>query len=195
MCDMTHPCDLLVVVEMAHSYVQYDLFICAPWLIHMCAMTHSHVGHDTPWFIYMWDMTMSLVTRMTESVRSHIWVSHVTHINESHHTCEWVMSHARMRHFTHRNESCHTHLWVTAHPSMRHYYTRQQHLLHEYHTRTSANWMSHGTYEWVMVHMNESWHIWMSHGTYEHARPSANSTTKMPSSSKSLHAMSHGTYE
>jgi len=28
-------------------------------------------------------------------------------------------------------------------------------------------WMSHGTYEWVMVHMNESWHIWMSHGTYE----------------------------
>jgi len=24
-----------------------------------------------------------------------------------------------------------------------------------------------GTYEWVMSHMNESWHIWMSHGTYE----------------------------
>jgi len=26
------------------------------------------------------------------------------------------------------------------------------------------SWMSHGTYEWVMVHMNASWHIWMSNG-------------------------------
>jgi len=28
-------------------------------------------------------------------------------------------------------------------------------------------WMSHVTYEWVMSHMNESWHIWMSRVTYE----------------------------
>jgi len=27
--------------------------------------------------------------------------------------------------------------------------------------------MSHVTYEWVMLHMNESCHIWMSHVTYE----------------------------
>jgi len=27
--------------------------------------------------------------------------------------------------------------------------------------------MSHGTYEWVMTHINESWHIWMSHGTHQ----------------------------
>jgi len=27
--------------------------------------------------------------------------------------------------------------------------------------------VSHGTREWVMSHMIESWHIWMSHVTYE----------------------------
>ena len=59
---------------------------------------------------------------------SHIWMSHVTHMNESCHTYEWVMSrrHAihlrhlvlrldtrwRMSHVTHMNESCHTYEWV-----------------------------------------------------------------------------------
>ena len=28
--------------------------------------------------------------------------------------------------------------------------------------------MGHGTYESVMAHMDESWHICMSHGTYEY---------------------------
>jgi len=34
--------------------------------------------------------------------------SHVTHMNESRHTYEWVMSHIWMSHVTHMNESCHT---------------------------------------------------------------------------------------
>ena len=32
-------------------------------------------------------------------------MSHVTHANESCHTCEWVMSHMRMSHVTHLDES------------------------------------------------------------------------------------------
>jgi len=30
--------------------------------------------------------------------------------------------------------------------------------------------MSHGTCDWVMAHVIESWHIWLSHGTYEDSR-------------------------
>ena len=39
---------------------------------------------------------------------SHIWMSHVTHMNESCHTYEWVMSHIWMSHVAHITKSCHT---------------------------------------------------------------------------------------
>ena len=67
---------------------------------------------------HMW---LSHVTHMNESchtyewVMSHIWMSPVTHTNESCHTYEWVMSHIWMSHVTHTNESCHTHEGVTPH--------------------------------------------------------------------------------
>ena len=73
----------------------------------------------------------------------HVWMSHVTHTNESCRTCKWVMSHIWMCHVSHMNESCHT-WWILI-------------AMHV--------WMSHGirinesrhTHEWVMSH------IWMSH--------------------------------
>jgi len=43
---------------------------------------------------------------------SHIWMSHVTCMNESCHIYEWVMSHM--------NESCHTYEWVMSHIWMSH---------------------------------------------------------------------------
>jgi len=46
----------------------------AKWLIHMCNMTH----------LYVWPYSR---------VMSHIWMSHVAHVNESCHTHEWVTSH------------------------------------------------------------------------------------------------------
>jgi len=61
---------------------------------------------------------MNHVTRINESchtdgwVMSHIWMSHVTQMDESCHTCEWVMSHRWLSHVTQMNESCHTHEWV-----------------------------------------------------------------------------------
>ena len=42
----------------------------------------------------------------------HMRVSHVTHVNESYHTCEWVMLHMRMGHVTRVTESCHTYRWM-----------------------------------------------------------------------------------
>jgi len=81
---------------------------------------------------------------------SHTPMSHVTHINKSRHTHQWVMSHTSMSHVAHINMSCRTHQWV----------------------------MSCHTRQWVMTnhvtHMNESchtskWvtpHVWTSHATY-----------------------------
>jgi len=56
MCAMTHSyvCHHSCVVihkvchdpfmrAMTHSYVSHASFICVPWLIHMCAMTHSNI--------------------------------------------------------------------------------------------------------------------------------------------------------
>jgi len=69
---------------------------------------------------------------------SHIWMSHVTHMNESRHTYEWVISHIWVSHVTHMNESCHTY-----------------EMSHVTHMNESCH-----TYEWVMSH------IWMSHVTH-----------------------------
>ena len=78
---------------------------------------------------------------------SHIWMCHVTHMNESYHTYEWIMSHIWMSHATHMNESCHTYEWDTTHIWMSHV----THMNESYHT-----------YEWVISH------IWMSHVTCMH---------------------------
>jgi len=34
------------VTAMTNAYVCPDSFLCVPWLIHMCAMTHSYVWHE-----------------------------------------------------------------------------------------------------------------------------------------------------
>ena len=41
-----------------------------------------------------------------------IYMSHVTHTNESCLTYEWVMPHVRMSHFIHIHESCHKYEWT-----------------------------------------------------------------------------------
>ena len=58
--------------------------MCVPWLIHVCAMTHSYVWRHS--FICVW---VSLVTHMNES-----WYTH-TRMSESRQTYayEWVSSH------------------------------------------------------------------------------------------------------
>ena len=39
---------------------------------------------------------------------SFMWISHIPHVNESCHTCKWVMSYKRVRHVPHMKESRHT---------------------------------------------------------------------------------------
>ena len=72
-----------------------------------------------------------LCTYTYEWFMSHIWMSHVTHMNESCHTYEWVMWHIWMSHVTHMNESCHTYKWVTSHIWMS-YVTHMNESCHKY---------------------------------------------------------------
>ena len=100
--------------------VWHDSFICVTWLIHMCVMTDSYVWH----YLFKCDMTHSCVSFMCESChtwRSHTWMSHVTHgwmghvtyMNQSCHTCKWVMAHIWLIYALRMNRSCHT--WVMSH--------------------------------------------------------------------------------
>ena len=81
---------------------------------------------------------------------SHMWTSHVTHVNEPCHTSERVMSHIWMSNVTHMNESCHTDDWVMSH----------------------IRYKSCHTYEWItcawgmspvshVTHINESSQMWL----------------------------------
>ena len=96
-------------------------------------------------------------------------MSHVTHMNESWHTYEWVMSHIRMSHVTpwiihaHNrvvncvanlsNESRHTYKWVMAHTWMSHV------------TPTNESRQTANRVPYRITCMNASSHTWASHDT------------------------------
>ena len=86
---------------------------------------------------------------------SHMWMSHVTHVDETCHTYGWVMSHMWMSYVTLMDESCHIYGWVVSHIWMSHV--------------THIDESCH-TYRWVMSHISMSHvtHIWMSHVTHLH---------------------------
>jgi len=113
-------------------------------------------------------MWMRHVTRMNESchtyewVMSHIWMSRVTHVNASCHTYEWVMSHIWMSHVTHMNESW-VHRWDAAmqraHAHRHLSLIRMRHVTHvneACHTYVTRMNASCHTYECVMSH------VWIS---------------------------------
>jgi len=53
------------VCAMTRSHVCHDSFTCVPWLLHMCAMTPSHVWHDSftcvTWLVHVCYMAHSRV--------------------------------------------------------------------------------------------------------------------------------------
>jgi len=73
----------------------WDKFVCVPWLIHMCDMTHSNMRHDSfirvPWL----DCTGCLDLGGSP-------------LGWSCHIYKWVMAHIQMSHGTHTDESWHT---------------------------------------------------------------------------------------
>jgi len=106
---------------MTHSYVSYDTYTHIWSIQHncdMCDMTHSYVWHDSfksaTWLIrrsYVSYHTYERDMICIRMMRHTLLMRHVTHVNESCHTYEWVMSHLWISHITHINESCHTYKW------------------------------------------------------------------------------------
>jgi len=138
MCDMTHSyvrhdsfiCAtwLIHMCDMTHSYVRHDSFICVTWLIHMCdatpfmcvtALIHMYkfifvettLTNLIPAWTYIHALGLNIKTYTQENFMPHVWMSHVTHMNESCHAC---LSHTKMRHVTHMNASCDTLKRVTS---------------------------------------------------------------------------------
>jgi len=103
---------LIHMCDMTHSYVRHDSFTCATLLSHMWRdITYSHVQHDSyiyvtcliytsTWLIHMRDTSMYVLGLL---------------ILYACHTYEWIMLHVWMRHVTHLNESCCTFQWVMPH--------------------------------------------------------------------------------
>jgi len=74
------------------------------YMIESCPMYEGVMSTHESVMSHMW-------TTWVAPCNSHIWMSHVTHENESCHTYEWVMSHMLMSHVTHMNES--RHIWTS----------------------------------------------------------------------------------
>ena len=116
---------LMHMCDATHSYVWRDSFICVTWLTrlnYMFQATRLYVRHSfySRRVIYVWrDSCICvrwLVCRVTDAqycqelyewVMSHIWMSHVTHRNESRHAYEGVMSQTHKIAKSSMNESCH----------------------------------------------------------------------------------------
>jgi len=104
-----------------HSYVWHDSFICVTWLVHAWDMTHWYVWRDSlmclAWSIHVCDMTQSTVCDLTQTCASmHVWMSHVTHMNESYHNYERVMPH--LNELIHMCDMTHSYVW---HDSLPHH--------------------------------------------------------------------------
>jgi len=88
--------------------------------------------------------------------------SHGTHVDDSRHTCGWVMSHTWMSHAKHVDESCHTYEGVSIHD------------VGSIETSDSGSWSPAVDPELCLTHMDESRHTfgwvapnkWMSHVTH-----------------------------
>jgi len=77
-----------------------DSLICVPWLIHMCAMTHSYVCHNScipvPWLIHVCDMTHSCV--WLDSFMCATWLIHVCDMSQGYVTWmnDYIMSSVKL---------------------------------------------------------------------------------------------------
>jgi len=142
---------VIYTYSVAHVNVSYR-----PVTSHIC-MSHFIFSFTSPPPFYLCAFMRICFPLTYEWVMSHIWImyiwmSHVTHMNESYESCysyEWFMLHIRMRHVshvTHMNGSYYTYKWV---------------ILHEqsFDVRMHVSCL---TYRWVTRHT----HIWMGHVTH-----------------------------
>jgi len=105
---MSHVCmlihELLYVLlgtlsESCHTHARGMSHIWMSRVTHTSESCHSYERGPSQPYMSFWGLRKNLVT----------------HMNESHHTHEWVMAHTWKGHATHTSESRHTHAWVISH--------------------------------------------------------------------------------
>ena len=157
---VTHAIPWLVDVYVLRSYVCHDSFICVPWFIHVCAMTHSYVCAVVWVMCVTW--LIHIMKHITQEVSVHVChmthTYYVTHHSWSECACvshdSYILCHTSLKkwashitHVTHHSRSeCHTSpmtlSWYIHQTLMTHYVTH--HSLHitlspwvrEYHVAT-----------------------------------------------------------
>ena len=155
---------------MTHSYVRHDSIIISKWPLHVRDVTSSSVWFDS----FVTFSSVWLDSFVLTQLQKHIWMSHVTHTNESCHTYEWVMSHIWMSHVTHIDESYHayklyyicthidesyrthirtcTHICTHIDESHRTHIHKYTHICTHIHTYTHIHtcwWVTSHTYTWL----------------------------------------------
>ena len=159
---------LIHMCDMTHSYMWHDAFLRVTCLFWTCdraviqmltkssqarvqrLMTVRPQGDDDDDGNAGVSMCQCVETCHTyEWVISHLWMSHVKHMNESFQTYEWVMSHTWMSHFTLMNESFHTYEWAISHVAS-HIHSHVAHMKKSYHTN---KWVIVYTMTYVMTHL------------------------------------------
>jgi len=114
------------------------------------------------WPIYMCDMTHTTPANLPPVISAHLThLSHITRVNTSRHTCEWITSHIR------KNRVRQLPLWATWHMC---------HVTHKSHSQIKAIWYhkycrcaitnhkSHSQITWFVSRYTCEWitsHIWM----------------------------------
>jgi len=81
-------------IWMSHVTHMYESCHTYEWVTdvaHMLISFHNTLTHMCD--VRFLELQISMSCHTYEWVMSHIWMSHVTHMNESCHTYEWVMSH------------------------------------------------------------------------------------------------------
>jgi len=82
-------------------------------ITHECGMLRIWMSHITHvWMslvLYTGNDGIRTMKRGRRGLMSHVWITHVTRMNESCHTYEWVMLYTWMSDVTRMNESCLTH--------------------------------------------------------------------------------------
>ena len=105
-----YPCAMCAMTHM-NSYVRHepltcatchDSFVCVPWLIHMCDMTHSYVRHDS----FMCDMTHSHVRH--DSFICATWLIHMCDMT---YLCLWHDSFICVTWLIHMCDMTHSYVW------------------------------------------------------------------------------------
>ena len=92
---------------MTRLYVRHDSFMCAPWLIYTCAMTHLYdlcenawvrdgLFVRAPWHIHTCAMTYSYVRHDPSMTHSNVWHDSITCVQSLTHMCD--MTHSYVRH-------------------------------------------------------------------------------------------------